>query len=29
MNFDLTNKSSWKPLFETENHMQKFYPTGI
>jgi coiled-coil and C2 domain-containing protein 2A len=29
MNFDLTNKSSWKPLFETENHMRKFYPTGI
>lgn len=29
MNFDLTNKSHWKPLFESDNHMKKFYPLGI
>lgn len=29
MNFDLSNKSHWKPFFETESHMRKFYPIGI
>lgn len=29
MNFELTDKSNWKPLFESENHMKKYYPLGI
>jgi len=29
MNFELSNTKNWKPLFESENHMKKFYPTGM
>jgi len=29
MDFDLSVTKNWKPLFESENHMKKFYPTGI
>ena len=29
MDYDLTNKKKWKPLFVSEAHVRKYYPKGI
>lgn len=29
MDYDLTNKRKWKPLFISDEHVRKYYPKGL
>lgn len=29
MDYDMTNRKKWKPLFVSEDHVRKYYPKGL